>query len=73
MQACARPYVLSFVQDCAYGESQGRNPTIDPQAWTIVDHRLTLNLSKRIREKWEHHIPGTVAKADAVWATISDE
>jgi hypothetical protein len=55
---------------CAYAVSQGTTADIDPDAWNIVDGRLYLNLSKRIKDKWSKDIPGYIKKADEKWPTI---
>jgi YHS domain-containing protein len=66
-------YAPAYGGYCAYGVTQGVKPKIDPDAWTIVDDRLYLNLSKSIQERWEQDIPGYIAKADAIWPTIRDD
>ncbi len=66
-------YAPAYGGYCAYGVAQGYKPKIDPEAWTIVDDRLYLNLSKQIQNKWEQDIPGYIAQADAIWPTIRDD
>jgi YHS domain-containing protein len=55
---------------CAYAISRGSTADIDPEAWTIVDGKLYLNLSKKIRDKWSRDIPGNIKKADENWPHI---
>ena len=50
--------------------SRGYTADIDPAAWTIVDGKLYLNFSKRIRKKWARDIPGNIGKADRNWPGI---
>lgn len=65
-------YAPAYGGYCAYGVAQGFKPGIDPDAWTIVDGRLYLNLNKKIQVRWEADIPGYIAKADEIWPTIRD-
>lgn len=52
---------------CAYGVAHGYAPEIDPAAWSIVDGKLYLNYSLRVRESWNKDIPGYIRRADANW------
>jgi YHS domain-containing protein len=55
---------------CAYAVSQGYTADIDPAAWSIVDGKLYLNYSLRIRERWNKDIPGHIRKADTNWPAV---
>ena len=55
---------------CAYAVSQGKTADIDPEAWTIVDHKLYLNLNKDVRELWEKDREAYIRKADENWPRI---
>jgi YHS domain-containing protein len=66
-------YAPAYGGYCAYGVAKGKKPSIDPEAWAIVDGRLYLNLSKKVQALWQKDIPGYIAKADQVWPTIKDE
>jgi YHS domain-containing protein len=55
---------------CAYAVSQGYTADIDPAAWSIVDGKLYLNYSLRIRERWNKDIPGHIRKADTTWPSV---
>ncbi len=63
-------YAPKYGGYCAYAVSRGSTADIDPEAWTIVDGRLYLNLSKKIRDKWSKDIPGNIKKADENWPNI---
>jgi YHS domain-containing protein len=65
-------YAPAYGGYCAYGVSQGYKPDIDPEAWSIVDDQLYLNLNKKIQARWEKDIPGYIAKADEIWPTTMD-
>ena len=55
---------------CAYAVSRGYTAGIDPEAWSIVDGALYLNLSKQVQALWEEDVPGNIRKADASWPKI---
>lgn len=63
-------YAPKYGGYCAYAVSQGTTADIDPDAWNIVDGRLYLNLSKKIKDKWSKDIPGYIKKADEKWPKI---
>ncbi|MFI5295006.1 MAG: YHS domain-containing (seleno)protein [Thermodesulfovibrionales bacterium] len=63
-------YAPKYGGYCAYAVSQGTTADIDPDAWNIVDGRLYINLSKRIKDKWSKDIPGYIKKADEKWPNV---
>jgi len=63
-------YAPKYGGYCAYAVSQRTTADIDPDAWTIVDGRLYLNLSKKIKNKWSKDISGYIKKADENWPNI---
>lgn len=52
---------------CAYGVARGSLVDVDPEAWTIHEGRLYLNVSQEIREVWSRDIAGYVERADRTW------
>ena len=62
-------YAPKYGGYCAYAVSQGTTAD-DPEAWNIVDGRLYLNLSKKIKDKWSKDVPGYIKKADENWPKI---
>lgn len=50
----------------------GNEPDGDPTLWRIVDGRLNLNGNAPAQEIWLRHVPGGIAKADAIWSMIKD-
>ena len=51
----------------------GSTANIDPkEGWSIVEGRLYLNYSKKIKEKWEKDIPGYIEAADKNWPAVLD-
>ena len=63
-------YAPQYGGYCAYGVSQGATVSFDPNAWTIVDGKLYLNLSKRIQKKWGKDIPGYIDLANQKWPNL---
>jgi hypothetical protein len=55
---------------CAYAVSRGTTADIDPEAWSIVDGKLYLNLNGDVQEIWSRDIPGNIRKADANWPAL---
>ena len=53
--------------------SRGYTADIDPEAWTIVDGKLYLNYSKKIRKMWARDIPGNILKGDGNWPGVLEE
>lgn len=63
-------YAPKYGGYCAYGAAQGVKADGIPEAWTIVDGTLYLNLSEPVKERWEENIPGYVRGADHNWEII---
>ena len=53
--------------------SRGYTAPIDPEAWSVVDGRLYLNYSLKVREKWGRDIPGNIRKGDANWPGVLEK
>lgn len=58
---------------CAYAVSRGSTADIDPEAWTIVNGKLYLNLNKKIQKVWSDKMSENIAKADRNWPGIVKE
>jgi YHS domain-containing protein len=52
---------------CAYAVSQGKTADIDPDAWTIFEGKLYLNLDKDVQKLWEKDMKEYIRKADENW------
>ncbi len=52
---------------CAYAISQGKTADIDPEAWTIYEGKLYLNLDKDVQKLWEKDMQEYIRKADENW------
>jgi YHS domain-containing protein len=55
---------------CAYAVSQNKLADIDPDAWTIYEGRLYLNLNNDVQRLWEEDKPGYIRKADQNWPAV---
>lgn len=65
-----RAYAPRFGGYCAYAVSQGYTAPTVPDAWSLVDGKLYLNFSQRVRRIWERDIPGHIAAAEANWPAV---
>jgi YHS domain-containing protein len=72
-EANPQKYVPAYGGYCAYGVYERKKFFVDPEAWTIVQGKLYLNLDKDVRRIWQKDIPGYIAKADAIWPEIKDK
>jgi len=68
--AAPEKYAPQYGGYCAYAVAQGYTADIDPAAWSIVDERLYLNYSLRVRERWNRDVMGHIRKADANWPAV---
>lgn len=68
--AAPERYAPQFGGYCAWAVSRGYTASGDPTAWSIVNGRLYLNYSMKVRGQWEQDIPGNVAKGEANWPAI---
>lgn len=64
-------YLPQYGGFCAYGAAGGYKADIDPAAWSIVDGKLYLNYSTRIRSSWNRDQLGYIAKADRQWPDVA--
>lgn len=65
-------YLPQYGGYCAWAVSRGYTAHGDPEAWSVVDHRLYLNYSKAVRSQWVQDIPGNIAKGEANWPQVLD-
>jgi YHS domain-containing protein len=72
-EANPQKYLPAYGGWCAYGVYERKKFFVDPEAWTIVQGKLYLNLDKEVRRIWQKDIPGYIAKADAIWPKIKDK
>ena len=63
-------YAPQYGGYCAYAVANGYTAKTDPDAWSIVDGKLYLNYSRRVRTRWLEDVPGNIAKGDANWPSV---
>lgn len=57
---------------CAYGVSEDHKSPTDPEAWSVVEGKLYLNYSRKVRELWRKDPEGRIRKADKNWVNLKD-
>ena len=63
-------YAPQYGGYCAYGVSQNHTAPIDPEAWTIIDHKLYLNYSQGVKKTWSQDIPKYLQEAEKNWPSL---
>lgn len=66
-------YAPQYGGYCAFAVSQGYTAKTDPDAFSVVDGRLFLNYSRRVRKMWERDVPGHIASADKNWPSLAPD
>lgn len=61
-------YAPQFGGWCAAGMAEGEYVQVDAEAWAIVDGKLYLNYSRKVRDKWQDNRSESIAKAERTWA-----
>jgi YHS domain-containing protein len=63
-------YAPAFGGYCAFAAARGYVAPTVPEAWSVIDGRLFLNFSLRIRRRWLGDLPQAIARGDANWPAI---
>jgi YHS domain-containing protein len=66
-------YEPQFGGFCAWAVSQGYTAPIDPNAFQIVNGRLLLQYSLKVRKDFSADTEGNLRKADANWPSIVEK
>lgn len=66
-------YAPQYGGYCAYGMSEGHKAPTDPNAWTIVDGKLYLNYSPKVKENWVKDRDQRIEKANKNWPELKDK
>jgi YHS domain-containing protein len=66
-------YAPQYGGYCAYGLSNGYKASTVPEAWTIVNGKLYLNYSLKVRDTWDKNRAERIANADKSWPQIKDK
>lgn len=64
-------YAPQFGGYCAYGVSEDHKSPTDPLAFTIVDNKLYLNYSNKVKEMWMKQQTQRIQKANELWPALS--
>lgn len=64
-------YAPQFGGYCAYGVSEDHKSPTDPLAFTIVNDKLYLNYSIKVKELWMKQQQQRIEKANALWPALS--
>lgn len=63
-------YAPQYGGFCAYGASENHLSSSDPEAFTIVDNKLYLNYSKKVKELWIKNTEQRIQKANEYWLIL---
>lgn len=63
-------YAPQYGGYCAYGVSENHTSPTDPKAFTIVDDKLYLNYSLKVKELWSKDREARIVKANDNWQTL---
>lgn len=66
-QADPEAYAPQFGGYCSYAVSEGYTADGDPEAWKVVDGKLYLNYSPKVKEMWEKDEPQRIEKGNKNW------
>ena len=63
-------YAPQYGGYCAFAVSKGGTANGDPEAWTVYNGKLYLNVNKTVRGFWLKDKDGNIAKANANWPKV---
>jgi YHS domain-containing protein len=63
-------YAPQYGGYCAYAVSQGGTAGIDPNAWSVVNGKLYLNINRSIQTRWQADRANYIAAADRNWPQV---
>ena len=63
-------YTPQYGGYCAYAVSQGYTASIDPEAWSVVEGKLYLNLNQEIAKVWKQDAQTYIKKAEIEWPNL---
>ncbi len=64
-------YAPQYGGYCAYGCSENHKSPTDPNAWTIIDNKLYLNYSLKVKEFWLKDTISRIKAANAYWPALN--
>jgi hypothetical protein len=66
-------YAPQFGGLCAGAMRRGVVVKADPEAWTIIDGKLYMKVSKEARDQWREHPAENIREADEAWAAMGEK
>ncbi|MCZ6718006.1 MAG: YHS domain-containing (seleno)protein [Candidatus Poribacteria bacterium] len=63
-------YAPQYGGYCAYAVSKGSTAPTDPAAWTVIDDKLYLNVSKSVRSLWLPNARSHIETANENWPRL---
>lgn len=63
-------YAPQYGGFCAYGTSENHLSPTEAKAFTIVNEKLYLNYSSKVKELWQKDIDKRIEKANAYWPVL---
>lgn len=64
-------YAPQYGGYCAYGCSQNYKAPVDPEAFTILNNKLYLNYSMKVKTAWLQEATARIKAADANWPALN--
>jgi hypothetical protein len=64
-------YAPQYGGFCAYGCSENHKAPTDPNAWTIIDNKLYLNYSLKVKGFWLKDTANRTKAANAYWPALN--
>lgn len=72
-EANPEKYAPQYGGYCAFGVSKEKKFDIDPEAFSIVDNKLYLNLNKKVQSRWVLNTEELISDANDYWVDIADK
>jgi hypothetical protein len=66
-------YAPQYGGYCAYGTALGHKASTEADEWTIVNNKLYLNYSSKVKTTWLQDEQGYIQKADKTWPSIKNK
>jgi hypothetical protein len=64
-------YASQYGGYCAYGTSENDKSPTDPDTFTIINGKLYLNYSNKVKEYWLKDTMGRIKTANGYWPSLN--
>lgn len=64
-------YAPQYGGFCAFGASENHKAPTDPNAWTVINNKLYLNYSNKVKEMWIKDTANRIKAADEYWTGLN--